>query len=48
MGKRRVRLPIRVPGKAGRAYREGANLSLDASTGDHTWERFLAAQATGS
>jgi uncharacterized protein YbjT (DUF2867 family) len=41
-GKRRLRLPIRVPGKAGKVYRSGQNLSLDADTGTHTWEEFLA------
>jgi len=41
-GKRRMRLPIRVPGKAGKVYRSGQNLSLDADTGTHTWEEFLA------
>ncbi|WP_443044771.1 hypothetical protein [Streptomyces sp. DHE17-7] len=31
------------PGKAGRAYREGANLTLEgAATGRLTWEEFLA------
>lgn len=43
VGKRRVRLPIRVPGKAGKAYRAGVNLSSDAPAGTETWEEFLAA-----
>ncbi|QRP46603.1 SDR family oxidoreductase [Amycolatopsis sp. FDAARGOS 1241] len=42
-GKRRPKLPIRLPGKAGRAYRAGANLNLDAQTGTRTWESYLAA-----
>ncbi|MER6217399.1 MULTISPECIES: SDR family oxidoreductase [unclassified Streptomyces] len=42
-GKRRLMLPVRMPGKAGRAYRAGENLSLDgAMTGERTWEAFLA------
>lgn len=42
-GKRRMMLPIRMPGKAGTAYRAGANLSLDgADVGTRTWEQFLA------
>ncbi|MFE7166785.1 SDR family oxidoreductase [Streptomyces sp. NPDC057616] len=39
----RPRLPIRIPGKAGRAYRAGDNLTLEgAETGKRTWEEFLA------
>jgi uncharacterized protein YbjT (DUF2867 family) len=42
-GKRRPMMPVRMPGKAGRAYRAGANLSLEAATsGRRTWEDFLA------
>lgn len=41
--KRRVIMPIRMPGKAGRAYRAGENLSLDETLmGTRTWEEFLA------
>jgi uncharacterized protein YbjT (DUF2867 family) len=41
-GKRRMMVPIRIPGKAGKAYRAGANLSLDgADVGKRTWEEFL-------
>lgn len=36
-------LPVRIPGKAGRAYRAGDNLALDgADHGARTWEDFLA------
>ncbi|MFC5215206.1 SDR family oxidoreductase [Streptomyces coerulescens] len=43
--RRRPSLPIRVPGKAGRAYRAGANLTLEgAEVGKVTWEEFLAEQ----
>lgn len=42
-GKRRPMLPVPMPGKAGRAYRAGANLALDGATfGHRTWEDFLA------
>ncbi|WUH91791.1 NAD(P)H-binding protein [Streptomyces sp. NBC_00433] len=41
--KRRPLLPVPLPGKAGRAYRAGANLTLEgADTGARTWEDFLA------
>lgn len=43
--KRRLSLPIRVPGKAGKVYRAGGNLTLTGATvGTHTWEEFVAAQ----
>ncbi|MFS8098658.1 SDR family oxidoreductase [Lentzea alba] len=41
-GKRRLTVPVRLPGKAGKAYRGGQNLSLDGDHGTHTWEEFLA------
>lgn len=41
--RRRPTLPVRIPGKAGRAYRAGANLAPEgAQTGKRTWEDFLA------
>lgn len=41
-GKRRVLMPVRMPGNAGRAYRAGENLSLvGADLGTRTWEEFL-------
>lgn len=41
--KSRLRMPVRIPGKAGKAYRAGANLTLEgAETGERTWEEFLA------
>jgi len=44
-GKHRLSLPIRVPGKAGKVYRAGGNLTLTGATvGTHTWEEFGAAQ----
>lgn len=42
-GRRRPMLPVRIPGKAGRAYRAGANLApAGAEAGKRTWEEFLA------
>ncbi|MEV0230028.1 SDR family oxidoreductase [Nonomuraea sp. NPDC050786] len=41
-GRRRLLLPVRMPGKPGRAYRNGDNLSLRADVGKRTWEEFLA------
>ena len=43
-----MRLPIHVPGKVGKAYRAGANLTLGAPTGSDTWEQFLTVQTTGA
>ncbi|WP_132148932.1 SDR family oxidoreductase [Kribbella antiqua] len=43
-GKRRLSLPIRVPGKAGKVYRSGGNLTVTGATvGTRTWEDFVAA-----
>ncbi|MFI6376291.1 SDR family oxidoreductase [Streptomyces sp. NPDC050546] len=42
-GRRRPMVPVRIPGKAGRAYRAGANLTLrGAEEGKRAWEEFLA------
>ncbi|GAA0616924.1 NAD(P)-binding oxidoreductase [Streptomyces crystallinus] len=43
-GTRRLLVPVPMPGKAGRAYRAGENLSTDgtAMRGERTWEEFLA------
>lgn len=43
-GRRRPVLGLRMPGKAGRAYRDGVNLApaKGAVHGDRTWEAFLA------
>nr|WP_029391089.1 NAD(P)H-binding protein [Streptomyces xiaopingdaonensis] len=41
---RRLSLPVRIPGKIGRAYRAGDNLADDdALRGTGTWREFLAA-----
>jgi uncharacterized protein YbjT (DUF2867 family) len=41
--KHRAILPVRAPGKAARAMRDGANLAPDHAVGRRTWEDFLAA-----
>jgi uncharacterized protein YbjT (DUF2867 family) len=40
--KHRLMVPIRLPGKAARAFRAGANLSPEPAVGHRTWEDFLA------
>ena len=48
-GKRRPMMPVRMPGKAGRAYRAGVNLSLaGADIGSRRWEEFLAERLAGA
>ncbi|WP_171166548.1 SDR family oxidoreductase [Streptomyces sp. I05A-00742] len=47
-GKHRLMMPVRMPGKAGQAYRAAENLSLEgAATGVRTWEEFLAERVAG-
>jgi uncharacterized protein YbjT (DUF2867 family) len=41
-GKRRLLVPIWLPGRAARAVRAGANLAPDRAVGHRTWEDFLA------
>ena len=41
-GRRRLILPVRVPGQAARAVRAGALLAPDRAVGRRTWEDFLA------
>jgi uncharacterized protein YbjT (DUF2867 family) len=41
-GRRRVIMPVRLPGKAYRAVRDGANLAPVRDVGHRTWEDFLA------
>jgi uncharacterized protein YbjT (DUF2867 family) len=47
LGKHRAILPVRLPGKAARAFRDGANLAPDRAVGRRTWEEFLAERANG-
>jgi uncharacterized protein YbjT (DUF2867 family) len=42
-GKRRLLLPVLVPGDAARAIRGGANLAPDRAVGVRTWSDFLSA-----
>jgi uncharacterized protein YbjT (DUF2867 family) len=42
--KDRLLVPVRLPGKAARAFRAGANLSPERAVGQRTWEDFLAEQ----
>jgi uncharacterized protein YbjT (DUF2867 family) len=41
-GKHRPIVPVRLPGKAARAFRAGGNLSPERAVGRRTWEEFLA------
>ncbi|GLV53993.1 hypothetical protein KDH_08440 [Dictyobacter sp. S3.2.2.5] len=41
-GKRRLILPVWLPGRAARAHRAGANLTPYHTDGKRTWEEFLA------
>jgi uncharacterized protein YbjT (DUF2867 family) len=41
-GKHRLIMPMKLPGKAARAFRDGANLTLQRAVGRRTWEDFLA------
>ena len=45
-GKRRMMVPVRLPGKAARAFRAGANLAPEQAVGRRTWEEFLAERAS--
>ncbi len=46
-GRRRLIMPVRLPGQAARAVRAGAILAVDGAVGRRTWEDFLAAQVSG-
>jgi uncharacterized protein YbjT (DUF2867 family) len=46
--KHRLMLPVRLPGKAARAFRDGANLAPDRAVGRRTWEEFLADRVSAS
>ena len=41
-GKRRLIVPVRMPGQAARAIRAGANLAPGRTVGHRSWEDFLA------
>ena len=40
--KHRPIVPVRLPGKAARAFRAGANQTPEQVVGHRTWEEFLA------
>jgi uncharacterized protein YbjT (DUF2867 family) len=40
--RRRLIVPLWLPGKAARVFRTGANLALEQAVGRRTWEEFLA------
>jgi len=42
IGRKRLVVPMRIPGGAAKAQRAGANLALDHATGKRTWEEFIA------
>ncbi|HJP73883.1 MAG TPA: NAD(P)H-binding protein [Pseudonocardiaceae bacterium] len=42
-GTKRPLLPIRLPGRAAKAFRAGGNVAPDHATGKRSWEEFLAA-----
>jgi uncharacterized protein YbjT (DUF2867 family) len=47
-GRRRLLVPVRVPGRAARAIRSGANLAPDQANGRQSWEEFLAEHVGGT
>ena len=48
VGKRRLLVPLRIPGAAARAIRAGANLSPHGTVGRRTWEDFLSELSAGA
>ena len=46
--RRRPIIPVWLPGKAGRAFRAGANLAPGQAVGHKTWEEFLAEHVNSS
>lgn len=46
--KRRLIVPLWLPGKAARAFRAGANLAPERAVGRQTWEAFLAERVGAS
>ncbi|MGQ0569409.1 MAG: hypothetical protein ACT4P5_07750 [Armatimonadota bacterium] len=46
VGKHRLIVPLRLSGKAARAFRDGANLAPDRAVGRRTWEDFLATRVS--
>jgi hypothetical protein len=46
--KHRLIVPVRLPGKAARAFRDGANLAPERAVGRRTWHEFLADRVSSS
>jgi uncharacterized protein YbjT (DUF2867 family) len=44
--RRRPIVPVWLPGKAARAFRDSGNLALEQTVGQRTWEEFLAERAS--
>lgn len=44
----RLIVPLPLPGRAARAFRDGANLAPDRAVGRRTWEEFLAARLSAA
>jgi uncharacterized protein YbjT (DUF2867 family) len=44
--RRRPIVPVPLPGRAARAFRDGANLAPERAVGHRTWEEFLADRAS--
>jgi uncharacterized protein YbjT (DUF2867 family) len=44
--RRRLIMPVWLPGKAAREFRAGANLAPEQAVGHRTWEEFLADQVS--
>ncbi|HEX6501290.1 MAG TPA: NAD(P)H-binding protein [Micromonosporaceae bacterium] len=47
-GRRRLTMPVRLPGGGARAVRAGANLAPDRAVGRRTWENFLSERLRGA
>jgi uncharacterized protein YbjT (DUF2867 family) len=45
--RRRLIVPLWLPGEAARVFRAGANLAPEQAVGRQTWEEFLADQVRG-
>ena len=46
--RRRPIIPVRLPGRAAAAFRDGANLAPERAVGKRTWEEFLAERVNSS
>ncbi|WP_426510743.1 hypothetical protein ACPPVO_08905 [Dactylosporangium sp. McL0621] len=46
-GKRRLLVPLRLPGKTFAGYRSGGHLAPDRALGTVTWEQYLERRRAG-